>query len=455
MFNQHWIVEIRRILHLAIPLIISNVAIIGMEVIDTIMAGQASAEDLAGLAIGGNIWLIIEVAMGGMISAITPRISRFFGANQSSEIRLDTQQGLLLGGLIGTLAMFLMLAVVPFLPQLGAEPEVTKIAQGYTEIIAYSLPVSGICWVLFCLLEGHALMRFVVLSSLAALLLNLLLDYIFVFGKLGFPALGGVGCAWTTTTIYWLWGLSCVIYTAQHSLLKSYKIYAKWPRLDWSRWKAILALGLPISMALLAEEGFFNVATLLIAPLGTEALGAHQITIQVVSLVLMFGLGIGQATAIRVARSIGESQTQAMLSKLKSSFLLIISVGLLVGLGVFIFRDSVPRLFTQDPAIAAISSAIMLMSPLYLLSDVLQIWAAQTLRGFEDTKIPMMIQITSYWIIGFPLAYTLGLTTWWGKSYGLYGFWIGFLSGVFIGSCLLSVRLYLKASRYNHQPAID
>jgi MATE family multidrug resistance protein len=92
---------------------------------------------------------------------------------------------------------------------------------------------------------------------------------------------------------------------------------------------------------------------------------------------------------------------------------------------------------------------------LYLLSDVLQVWAAQTLRGFEDTKIPMMIQITSYWIIGFPLAYTLGLTTWWGKSYGLYGFWIGFLSGVFIGSCLLSVRLYLKASRYNHQPAID
>ena len=97
MFKQHWIVEILRILHLAIPLIISNVAIIGMEVIDTIMAGQASAEDLAGLAIGGNIWLIIEVAMGGMISAITPRISRFYGANQSNEITGDTQQGLLIG----------------------------------------------------------------------------------------------------------------------------------------------------------------------------------------------------------------------------------------------------------------------------------------------------------------------------------------------------------------------
>lgn len=447
MFKQHWIVEIRRILHLAIPLIISNVAIIGMEVIDTIMAGQASAEDLAGLAIGGNIWLIIEVAMGGMISAITPRISRFYGANQPKEITCDTQQGLLIGGLVGTLAMFLMLAVVPFLPQLGADAEVTRIAQGYTEVIAYSLPVSGICWVLFCLLEGHALMRFVVLSSIGAMLLNLLFDYIFVFGKFGFPALGGIGCAWTTTTIYWLWGLSIVIYTGQHSLLKKYRIYASWPRFDWQRWRAILALGIPISMALLAEEGFFNVATLLIAPLGTEALGAHQITIQVVSLVLMFGLGIGQATAIRVARSIGESQTQAMLSKLKSSFVLVTSVGLSVGFGVFVFRDSVPYLFTQEPAIAVVSSAIMLMAPLYLLSDVLQIWAAQTLRGFEDTKVPMLIQITSYWIIGFPLAYSLGLTTFWGKSFGLYGFWMGFLSGVMIGSILLTIRLYLKAHK--------
>ena len=108
MSKQHWVDEIRRILHLAIPLIISNVAIIGMEVIDTIMAGQASGEDLAGLAIGGNIWLILEVAMGGMISAVTPRIARFYGAKQFNEIKRDTQQGLLLGGLVGILAMFIM-----------------------------------------------------------------------------------------------------------------------------------------------------------------------------------------------------------------------------------------------------------------------------------------------------------------------------------------------------------
>lgn len=456
MHNKNWLTEIRKILSLAIPLIIANIAMIGMEVIDTIMAGQASAEDLAGLAIGGNIWLIIEVAMGGLISALTPRMARFQGAGRLSEITTDAQQGLLLGIFVGVLAMFVMLAAIPYLPLLGTSDSVTLIAQGYTEIIAYSLPASGICWVLFSLFESHSLMRVVVLTSLGALILNLIFDYIFVFGKFGFPVLGGVGCAWTTTTIYWLWALSFIIYTINHEQLKQYNIFSSWPKFNWQRWKSILALGLPISFALLAEEGFFNISTLLIAPLGTEPLGAHQITIQVVSLILMFGLGIGQATAIRIAQSIGRSETESMIEHLKAGFFMVASVSLLVGIFVFIFRNELPSLFTQDLGIAAISTSIMLLAPFYLLVDAIQIWAGQTLRGFEDTKVPMMIQIFSYWGIGFPLGYSLAVTSFWGEPVGIYGFWIGFLGGVSFGCCLLGIRLYLKSRLFNTaQPTLS
>jgi len=448
MSRQPWMIEIRKILHLAIPLIISNVAMISMEVIDTIMAGQASAEDLAGLAIGGNIWLFIEVAMGGLITAITPRIARFYGANQLNEITTETQQALLLGGLIGALAMLFTLMIIPFIPLLGASAEVTLIAQGYTEVIAYSLIPSSVIWVLYCLLEGHGLLRFVVLSSLGVVILNIVFDYIFVFGKLGFPAMGGVGCAWTTTTIYVIWAVACIVYVVRHEGTRSYQIFANWPKINWQRWKAILALGLPISMALIAEEGFFNITTLLIAPLGTDALGAHQITIQIVALILMISLGIGQATAIFVAQSIGRTEFHRMIYHARAGFSLVASIGLVVGIIIFIIRDTLPMLFTQDLGIAVISTTIMLLAPLFLLSDVLQVWAAQTLRGFEDTKVPMIIQIISYWIIGFPLGYSLGATTFWGENYGIYGFWIGFLSGVFIGSCLLCTRLYLKVHRF-------
>jgi len=448
MSRQPWMIEIRKILHLAIPLIIANVAMISMEVIDTIMAGQASADDLAGLAIGGNIWVFIEVAMGGLITAITPRIARFYGANQLSEITTETQQALLLGGLIGALATIFTLMIIPFIPLLGASAEVTLIAQGYTEVIAYSLIPSSVIWVLYCLLEGHGLLRFVVLSSLGVVILNIIFDYIFVFGKLGFPAMGGVGCAWTTTTIYMIWAVACIVYVVRHEATSCYQIFANWPKVNWQRWKAILALGLPISMALIAEEGFFNITTLLIAPLGTEPLGAHQITIQIVALVLMIALGIGQATAIFVARSIGRTEFHRMVYHARAGFSLVASIGLVVGMFIFILRSELPMLFTQDLNIAVISTTLMLLAPLFLLSDGIQVWAAQTLRGFEDTKVPMIIQIISYWIIGFPLGYSLGATTFWGENYGIYGFWIGFLSGVFIGSCLLGTRLYLKVHRY-------
>ena len=451
-----WTSEVRKLLGLAVPLIIANIAMIGMEVIDTIMSGQASADDLAGLAIGGNIWLLIEVAMGGMLSALTPRIARFYGAKKTHDITIDVRQGLLLGAFVGIAAMFLVLAIVPLLPLLGTSDKVTLIAQGYTEIIAYSLPPSAICWVLYCLFESHALMRFVVLSSLTALVANLILDYIFVFGKFGFPALGGVGCAWTTTSIYWFWGLACVIYSIRHPMLKGYKIFSDWPfafnktnkqkLINWSRWRAILALGLPISFSMLAEEGFFNVTALLIAPLGTSSLGAHQITIQIVALILMFGLGIGQATAICIANSIGKNDTSTLSNHIKAGASLITLVSVSVGLLVLIFKQQIPYLFTQDHNIAAISIVLIVWAPFYLLVDAIQVWASHSLRGFEDTKVPMLIQVISYWGVGFPLGYSLGMTSFWGGPYGIYGFWIGFLAGISIACVLLSIRIYLKSS---------
>ncbi|WNC68852.1 MATE family efflux transporter [Thalassotalea nanhaiensis] len=448
MHKRLWFAEINKILRLAVPLIIANVAMIGMGVIDTMMAGQVSGEDLAGLAIGGNIWLVIEMTLYGIICAITPRVARFYGAKNYKEISIESQQGLLLAAFLGILATVLMLSLIPLIPHLGASVEVTKIAQGYGEIIAYSLPISGVCWALCAILEGHGLLRFVVISSLVAVSLNLFLDYVFVFGKYGFPALGGVGCAWTTTIIYWLWGFSAIIYTAKHKKTKRYNIYKKWPGIILSRWRVLLSLGLPISLAILAEEGFFNFTALLIAPLGTESLGAHQITIQVVSLVLMFGLGIGQATSILVAQSIGKSNTSAMYNHLQAGLSMVAAFGFLVGLLVFGFRADLPNLFTQDIAIAAISTAIMWFAPFYLVFDIMQVWAAQTLRGFEDTKVPMILQVTSYWLIGFPLGYSLAVTEVWGQSYGIYGFWGGFLVGIFLASGLLSTRLYIQVSKY-------
>ena len=391
----------------------------------------------------------------GVICAITPRIARFYGAQDNNEITQEAQQGLILAALLGVIAMFGILLFIDFVENLRANEEVTIIAQGYLSIIAYSMPVSGVCWAVFAILEGHGMMRFVVCSSITAVCLNIVLDYIFVFGKFGAPALGGVGCAWTTTIIYWLWGFSALIYLVRHRALKHYAVFTQWRGVILSRWKAILALGTPISLALLAEEGFFNITTLMIAPLGTEALGAHQITIQILAIVSMVGFGVGQATAIRVAHSIGKKDIDDMYTNLKVGAMMVFCFSVVVGIFVFWGRDMLPMLFTQDSSIALISTAIMFFAPFYLIADVLHIWAAQSLRGFEDTKVPMLLQVFSYWMVGFPLGYSLAITELWGTSYGIYGFWAGLATGVSLGGVLLCSRLYAKLNQCSGQLRIS
>ncbi|MCV6615133.1 MAG: MATE family efflux transporter [Cellvibrionaceae bacterium] len=444
---QYWRKEAGQILRLGIPLMIAHVAMVGLEVVDTMMAGQVSGEDLAGLAVAANIWLVIALFMGGWISATTPRFGRYNGAREFGQIRQEAQQAMLMAVLVGLLAMLLIWASIPQLHRLGTSPEVTLVAQNYLTIISYAMPFSGMIWVVLCLCEGCGDIRFSMASSLIALGLNAVLDYIFVFGKLGFPAMGAVGCAWTTLSVYFIWFLMGLAYVEKQPRFAQLKIFRTRPGLDFKRWRAIIVLGLPISLSLLAEEGFFSATALMIAPLGTEALGAHQITVQIVALVLMFSLGLGQATAIRLSTSIGAGDLAQALKKTWVGISLCLSFALLLGLLIATYPQGTLSLFTQDTGITAISAGLLVFAPLFLLLDSAQVSCAQILRGFEDTKVPMLIQIIGYWCLGFPLGYSLGATEYWGQNYGVMGFWGGFLGGISIASLCMGGRLLYQTRK--------
>jgi MATE family multidrug resistance protein len=338
---------------------------------------------------------------------------------------------------------------VPYISLIGAEAEVTTIAQSYTTIIAFSLPISAVIWVILGLAESHEMTRFAVISSLVALSLNAIFDYIFVFGKFGFPKMGGVGCAITTTAIYWLWGTSCLIYAHKSTILKKYQVMRHWPAIDWQRWTAILALGLPVGVSLLAEEGFFSFSTLLIAPLGAVILGAHQITLQICGLALMLSLGIGQATAIRAANSIGKGDYARVKTQIVCGLQLVLFIGVTLGLLTYLGSRSIPNIFSSDNSIVLISSSLLIFAPIFIISDAILVWAAQSLRGFEDTRVPMLFQISAYWLLGFPLAYSLGRTEFWGKAYGIYGFWSGLFFGVAFCGLLMAWRLVRKTKTFS------
>lgn len=446
-----WIKESGHIMRLGIPLMIAHVAMVGLEVVDTMMAGQVSGDDLAGLAVGANIWLVIELFMGGWITAITPRIARFNGARNDPEIRHETQQALIMALGLGTLAMLLIWSLVPLLPNLGTNETVTAVAQQYLSVIAWAMPASGVIWVMLCLCEGCGDIRFSMVSSLLVLALNAVLDYIFVFGKFGMPAMGAAGCAWTTLCVYLLWTVMGWGYIRKQARLASLKVFSSLPRVDIRRWQAIFMLGLPISLSLLAEEGFFSATALLIAPLGTEPLGAHQITLQIVALVLMLSLGLGQATAIRLSSAIGAGNVAEAARKATVGITLCLAYAAVFGLLIALWPGFVIGLFSQDEGIRAISGALLVFAPLFLFLDSAQASAAQILRGFEDTKVPMMLQVFGYWCVGFPLGYSLGATDYWGQNYGIYGYWAGFLAGILLSAICLLYRLKSRLSSLEAQ----
>ncbi|WP_271270438.1 MATE family efflux transporter [Aliamphritea hakodatensis] len=445
--------EARAILNLAIPLAVAHIAMVGMEVIDTIVAGQYSAQDLAGLAMGGSIWLILVLFMVGVLGAVLPRMARFYGADDGANVTGEVQQGMILAVTLGLIMTALSWIIPGWLPGLGAGDTETRIAQGYISIIGLGFPAIGVFIVVMNLLESHGLTRFIALTSLLILPLNLLLDYVFVFGVGPFEGMGGVGCAVTSASLYALWTVALCVYAAKHPKLKGYRVYQRWPGVDKQRIKAILGLGLPIGLMLLAEEGYFNISALLIAPLGVSSMGAHQITIQVAALVLMVGLCIGQATAIRASHSIGREDTRGVHQQLKVGLAMVLVFSLVSGALIMIWHDRVPGLFVRDAAVIALSASMLVFAPLFFVFDALQVWCIQVLRGFQDTRMPMLIQLTSYWAIGFPLGYSLGLTDLWGEQYGVFGFWAGFMCGVLLSAMFQARRLYRMVRQQVWLPA--
>lgn len=446
--------DTNQIVRLGIPLIIGHLAVLGMSVIDTLMAGQVSAIDLAGLAVGSNIWFILVMTLGGLLSACTPRIAHFYGAGRSEDIRLEMHQSAWLALGLGIAACLFLVSVVPYLYLLGAEPEVTAIASDYLQVIALSVP--GVCMFnsLRSLCEGTGSTRVIMVITLLALPVNMLVDYLLLFGKFGFPELGSVGCAWATTVIYYLMLLLGLVYVASKPHMKQLRLFDRFSGPDIKRLRAILALGLPICLSFAAEEAFFNISALSVAPLGAVSLGAFQILIDVALMVLMVSLGLGQATCIKVAQSLGAGKPERARLMCRNSLLIVIGVTLVLGILMSVFRVSLMDLFSENESVALLGASLILFAPLYLTLDACQIYCITVLRGYGDVRKPLMLQLIAYWGLGFPIGYSLAHTDFWSVNLGVYGFWIGFLVAVLVGTGLFSWRLLRISYRHTVEESV-
>ncbi|NLJ11486.1 MATE family efflux transporter [Denitrificimonas caeni] len=444
---QRVTIEWRALLKLAVPIIIGQLANTAMGFVDTVMAGRVSPNDLAAVALGNSIWVPIFLLMSGILIATTAKVSYAFGRGAELEMGYLVRQALWLGFALGCGLGVLLWNARPVMEMMGVDPILITPAMGYLQAVACGFPAVAVYLVFRCYSDALGLTRPSMVVGILGLLLNIPLNYIFINGHFGVPAMGGVGCGWATGLVMVFMMLAMFVWIRWAPYYKSSQIFSRWQWPEWSAQKSLLALGIPIGISIFAEASLFSVIALLIGGLGANVVAGHQIALNFSGLVFMIPYSLAMATTVRVGQALGANRPRDA----RFSAGVAMATGLICACisasFMFIFRDYIARIYTLDAAVLAVATSLIIYSAIFQFSDAIQVTAAGALRGYQDTRITMLITLFSYWGVGLPIGYMLGLTEQLGLAQGPAGLWQGLIVGLSCAALLLGLRLHKIARK--------
>ncbi|WP_193161338.1 MATE family efflux transporter [Microbulbifer hainanensis] len=429
--------ELKRLATLGGPLVISNLAVVSMGVTDTIVAGRAGEVNLAGLALGASIWSVCAVTLMGLLAAVSPIVAHLRGSRDEPGCAQQLQQAMWIA-LIGGLAVVGALLATPWWSQwIDTEEPVRHVMEQYLLALATgTLPFAlGTALRGYC--EGMGQVRPVMRTYLAAAVLNIPLDILMVFGAGPIPAMGGAGCGWATALVSWSIAAALFWHAGNDPAYRALRLRLLPPRPDWPTQRHLLAVGLPICIGAASEVTFFASLTVLLAPYGATIVAAHQIGLNVGSIFYLVALALAQALSIRVAQILGQGRPK------RAHFTSLVGVGsgllyaLATGLLLITLRYLFVHAYTSNVDIIAVATNLLLLCAAFQLVDVAQAMAWGALRGYRDTRVPMYLQLFSYWLVGLTTARWLGEQFW-----GVYGYWVGICIGLGTAAILLGLRLW-------------
>ncbi|MEE2762849.1 MAG: MATE family efflux transporter [Pseudomonadota bacterium] len=424
------------------PILIAQIAQMANGVIDTVMAGHASAEDLAAVGIGSSLWMPLFLFFMGLLGALQPIISGYNGARTLDRIMPTTWQGLYLAGAGSVIMIALLTQVHPVLALLNLEPRTAGITQGYLDAFAWGVPAMLLMTALRGLTDGLGHTRVIMAFSVLSTLINLPLNYIFIYGKLGLPAMGGVGCGWATSLSNGIAALALLVYLNRSETYRRFHLLADWAAPKLADLGYILRIGVPIGFTIFVEASMFSVIALFLAPLGPVVVAGHQIALNVVSLLFMLPLSIGMALTLRVSFLMGAGAPDTARLISRSSLLLAAATALVFALLLWLFSEQIAALYTGEAEVRQVTVRLLLFAALFQIADVIQVTCISALRGYKDTRIPMFIMVFSFWGLGLPLGYALTFTDLIWPAMGAAGFWVGLTGGLTSASMLLGWRLF-------------
>jgi MATE family multidrug resistance protein len=434
--------EARAMLILGLPIIVHNLALVGMGLTDAIMAGLLGAKTLAGVAVGSSAWAPIFLFSLGLLMAQSPTTAHLHGAGKDHEVGRYARQMAWISQVMGWGGFFLLRNLHPFLQAIHIEPEIVPVADGYLRAVAWGLPGLCLYQVLRFTSEGIGRTRILLGIAIGGLAMNGVLDYIFMYGKLGLPAMGATGTGYATALTQWLMFFGMLLYVSRRRHYRVLKIFERFDWPDVHKLKELLFLGVPIAVSIFMESSLFSGVGLMMGTLGTDIVAAHQIALNYASFVFMVPMSVALAISVRVGHALGRGdRAEARLAGF-TGIGVCLCFEVLSASSMALLPHQIVGLYTHDAAVAAIAVSLLYMGAIMQISDGIQVSAMGALRGYKDTGIPTLITVLAYWGVGFPLAWAFGIPL----HLGPQMIWAGFIAGLTVAAVLLTLR-FMKLSR--------
>ncbi|MEF2965535.1 MATE family efflux transporter [Paenibacillus sp. M1] len=431
-------------LKILIPILITQVTMSLMTFFDTTMSGHASAADLAGAAIGSSIWVPVQTGLSGILMGITPIVSQLVGRGEHRKVGYHVMQGLWLAVAVG-IAILLIggLVLSPLLNSMNLEPKVHHVAFYFLVAISTGIiPLFGYT-IIRSFIDSLGQTRVSMLITLVSLPINVGAGYVLIFGRLGFPRLGGIGSGIATAFTYWCIFALALLIVHKREPFAGYGIFRKLHGVSLAKWKELMKIGVPMGFAIFFETAVFAAVTLLMSRFDTLTIAAHQAANNFASTLYMIPLSICLALTILVGYEAGANRLK------DAKQYGILGVGTAVALSLFtavilmVFRSKVAGLYSNEPEVIVLITHFLVYAIFFQISDAIATPVQGVLRGYKDVNPGFWISLLAYWIIGLPLGFVLANYT----GQGPYGYWVGLITGLGVAAILLLRRLVVIQRR--------
>jgi multidrug resistance protein, MATE family len=438
--------EASQTIRLAIPIIIGELAQMALHIIDAAMVGAISYKQLAAAALVVNAMNIPFVLGIGMTISVSQMVSMAHGRRDAQQVSHYLFNGFILCALTAVLISLILIIGSPVLYHLGQDSEVVDFAMPFMRLMGWSIIPMLLFMTLKQFTDGLEFTRTAMLLSLAGMPVNIMLNWLLIYGNWGFPRLELAGAGWATLITRSLMFLVLALIILKH---KTFKKYIDVSRSQWKlrrkTLRELLHIGVPSSLQIGMEAGAFAVSGIIIGTISAVAQAAHQIALSCASFTFMVSMGLAQAGSIRVSNAYGRKDWQKISLIGKSTLLTALVYGIFCAIMFAIFRHQLPKLFNDNTAVLEMAGMLILLAAVFQISDSTQAIGAGLLRGIKDVKLPTLLIGIAYWVIGLPVGYLLAYPL----HMGAAGMWLGLITGLTLASLFLMNRFLKMAKRNN------